>query len=572
MSNSKRSVPFAIALVAAAGCHVLPVASPPALAAADSPAARQLNASDRSQLMYEIMIAELAGRRGYLDIATEGYRSASARTDDPRVSERATKLAVYSRNWPHAIEAGSRWKTLDSENPEVYQIMAQVQLRRGNSSAAADEMTRLIELSPGPVDATVEEIYATVAREPDGETALNAMRELRDRLPQEPSTNIAYARLAVSHSEREAALEAIDQALELQPHNGEALMVRAQILMSLGRGDEGLANLKRAVDDNPNDLNLHLGLARLLVDAGRYDEAEGEFERIYKSGYDDAQAMFTIGLLGLESKRNTAAATYFKRLLELGEFESEAHYYLARIADSQQKYEEAIEHYEQVAGGDSFFDAQIRAAELYGVTDRIAEGRARLNELKQSAGEDVQPRLVRAEARMLREAGLAEEGLVVLTEGLEQFPNDSNLLYTRALMADGQGNAEMFRADLEQLIEQQPDHAHALNALGYHYADADTNLDAAEDLLEKASRLLPQDPAIMDSLGWLYYRQGRMDDALSFLRSAYDELEDPEIAAHLGEVLWVTGEQDSAREIWDKALAESPDDMKLKSVVERFIQ
>jgi len=572
MSNSKRSVRFAVAFIAAAGCSVLSLGPVSVIAADDSQVQRQVYKGDRSQLMYEIMIAELAGRRGYLDIATEGYRSASARTDDPRVSERATKLAVYSRNWPHAIETGSRWKALDPDNPEIYQILTQVQLRRGNSSAAADEMTRLIELSPNPVDATVEEIYATVAREPDGSTALNAMRELRDRLPQEPSTNIAYARLAVSNSEREAALEAIDQALELQPHNGEALMVRAQILMSLGRGDEGLANLKKAVDDNPTDVNLHLGLARLLVDAGRYDEAESEFDRIYKSANDDAQAMFTIGLLGLESKRNTAAATYFKRLLELGEFESEAHYYLARIADSQQKYEEAIHHYEMVVSGDSFFDAHIRAAELYGLTDRVSEGQARLKELKQAASVDQLPRLVRSEARMLREAGRSEEGLAVLTEGLEQFPNDSNLLYTRALMADGQGNNEMFRTDLEQLIEQEPDHAHALNALGYHYADTNSNLDTAEDLLEKANRLLPQDPAIMDSLGWLYYRQGRMDDALNFLRNAYDELEDPEIAAHLGEVLWVTGEQDSAREIWDKALAESPDDMKLKSVVERFIQ
>ena len=191
---------------------------------------------------------------------------------------------------------------------------------------------------------------------------------------------------------------------------------------------------------------------------------------IRDSANDDAQAMFTIGLLGLESKRNTAAATYFERLLELGEFESEAHYYLARIADSQQNYEEAIEHYEQVVSGDSFFDAQIRAAELYGLTDRVEQGRTRLHELKTAASEDQQPRLVRAEARMLREAGRAEEGLIVLSEGLEQFPNDSNLLYTRALMADGQGDAEMFRTDLEQLIEQQPEHAHALNALGYHYA------------------------------------------------------------------------------------------------------
>lgn len=574
--NRNRYLPLAIALMSVAGVNALPGSSRLALAADDTASptepVQQLSPADRAQLMYEILIAELAGRRGYLDIATEGYRSASERTNDPRIAERATKLAIYGRDWTQALDSGNRWSNLAPANLEALEILTQVYLRQGDAKGASDKMFSLVERSDSPIEITVDLLYGTVVRESDSDTAIEAMGYLRDRLPGEVSTNLAYSRLALNKGEREQALDAIEKALELDPENGEARLVRAQALMSLGRGQEGIADLQSAVKDSPGDTNLHLGLARLLVDAERFDEAAAEFEAIFETAGDDPQAVFTIGLLGLESKRNTAAARYFERLLELGEYESEAHFYLARIADSQQNYDEAIEHYEAVVAGDSFYDAQIRAAELYGLTDRLDLARARISELKQSSPEDFLPQLIRAEARLLSEAGQGDEGIEVLTAGLQQFENHGSLLYTRALLAERQGDVEMFQSDLKILITAEPDNAHALNALGYHYADNDTNLDEAQVLLEKANRLLPQDPAILDSVGWLYYRQGRIVEALQFLEAAYDVLPDPEIAGHLGEVLWVGGEQESARKVWDKALAESPQDDKLKSVIERFVQ
>ena len=219
---SRRYLPLAIALLSVAGCNALPVAHSPVFAADESDTQQQhqhLDAESRSQLMYEIMIAELAGRRGYLNIAIEGYSSASGRTNDARVSERATRLSVYGRNWPVALESANRWKELDAENPEVFRILSQVHLRSGNGEAAADEMVGLIDLSDEPVDAVVEDLYTMLTREADSATALLAMRKLRDRLPEEKATNIAYARLAMSHSERQVALEAVEKALEIDPDN-----------------------------------------------------------------------------------------------------------------------------------------------------------------------------------------------------------------------------------------------------------------------------------------------------------------------------------------------------------------
>ncbi len=553
-----------------AGCSVLPAANGVAHAAAEP---QYLAPSERAQLMYEVMIAELAGRRGYLDIATEGYNSASKRTSDPRIAERATKLSVYSRNWSQAAEAGERWSGLDPKNPEVHQLLTQVHLRQSDPESAAEQMQKLIEVSDDSAEMTLHGLYVSLAREPDAKTALSAMALLAQRFPKEAAAHLALSRLSLGSGEREDALLAVDKALALQPDDSEALLVRAQVLMSQGKGSEGLDELATAVEKNPDDVDLHLGYARLLVDAGRYDQAETELESIFSKAPDDAQAIFTIGLLGLESKRNVAASSYFNRLLELGEYESEAHYYLARIADSQQNYPDAIGHYESVVSGDSFIDAQVRAAELYGLTGEVEKGRELLAELASNHGDrDLMPRIIRAEARMLRQADRGGEALEVLAEGLVQFPDNGDLLYTRALIAENEGDSELFESDLRKLIKAEPDNAHALNALGYYFADNNKNLEEADEMLQKAIKLLPLDPAIQDSVGWVKYRLGENEEALIFLRKAYEQIQDAEIAAHLGEVLWVMGEQERAREIWDKALAASPDDAKLKSVVERFVQ
>lgn len=564
-----------IAALLIAGGNVLSIANGSLHASQENQvlASAELDPSDRSQLMYEIMIAELAGRRGYLDIANEGYNAAAKRTTDPRVSERATKLAVFSRNWDQAEEAGIRWSKLDEGNPEVHQILSQVYLRKADPASAAIQLSALIDNSDEEIESALQGIYSSLIREPDKATALSAMSQLRDRFPQEVAAHLGLSRLALAQGDRETALEAADEAVALDANDGEAMLVRAEVLMSLGRGVEGLEQLEAAVERNPDDVNLHLGLARLLVDAGRYDEAAVELDSIFEKAPDDAQAIFTIGLLGLESKRNVAAERYFKQLLTLGEYESEAHYYIARIADSQQEYKKAISHYEQVLAGDSFVDAQIRAAELYGMTDQVELARERLQMLTRNNGDpSMQPRFIRAEARILRESGDVEEAISVLTGGLEKFPENGDLLYTRALIAERHGDKAMFESDLRTLIANEPENAHALNALGYFFVDANVNLEEAEELLVKANALLPQDAAILDSVGWLYYRQGKIEEALEYLRQAYEQFQDAEIAAHLGEVLWVSGEQESAREVWDKAVAESPEDAKLKSVIERFVQ
>jgi len=562
-------VPALILVGALAGCNLLPV-SQGTLHAAD---VTKSPVDEQSQLMYELLIAELAGRRGYVDIATEGYVEAAMRTQDPRVAERATKLSVWGRRWQEAERMGLRWVSLDPQNSEARQLLAQVHMRQGKAQAAADQLAELVADNEAERAQSMQEIYQFLVHEPNRAIAVETMTELRNRYSDDSYASLVLGQLALDSRDYEAALAAADKSLELDTNNNSALLLRAQVLASTGKHELSFSELREALAKTPENIDLRLGLAQLLVGAGRYDDAATELEISYEIGSDNPAAVLSMGLMAVEARRNAAAQKYLSRLLEMNEYENEAHFYLARIADSQQQHAQAIEHYEQVTTGDNHLDAQIRAAEIHALIGDLELGRERLARL--AAGNDspqLQQRLVRAEGRMLLDSGQAQKAVSVLTDGLKSFPDNAELLYSRALAAERSGDPVMFEGDLRTLIKIDPENAHAMNALGYHFAEENTRLDEAEELLVKANSLLPDDPAILDSLGWLRFRQGAYPQSIELLKRAYSLLKDTEIAAHLGEVMWVTGDEKSATELWSRALAERPGDPKLKSVMDRFSQ
>ncbi len=567
--------PSMMLLVALAGCNLLPVSQGTSYA---GPVSAQ-STDETSQLMFEIMIAEMAGRRGYMDIATEGYLSASKRTTDPRVAERATQLAVVGREWDKAGIAGERWSELDPDNPDVYQALTQIFLRQANLDRAASELGKYLTLQSSAIIASESEqvqspgdrVFELLVREPNRAGALEVAQKLVNNNPDNAEAHLAQAQLAWTNRDDTLAKRAVESAVQLDPDNASALLLKARIDVSAGNGTDAIEELRAAAERDPQNIDLQVGLARLLTAEGRYDEAAVLFDSVYNADNVTPEALLTISLLALESRRNDDAEKYLTTLLENGEYLPQAHYYLGRIADSEGDIETAIGHYEDVTSGENALDAQIRAAELYGAIGRVDTGLARLRRLAADVRSDaVKPRLIRAEGRLLSQADRWEEAYETLSEGVETWPNDDDLRYSRALIADHNGKADVFTADLLTLIARDPDNAHALNALGYHYADNNKNLPEAEALLVKANSLLPEDPAILDSLGWLRFRLNEYDVALALLREAYALFPDAEIASHLGEVLWVSGDEAAARKVWEEALRQNPEDTKLQNVMQRF--
>ncbi len=525
-----------------------------------------------SQLMFELMIAELAGRRGQLDVALAGYLRASQRTSDPRVSERAARLAMFGRQWAEAENAVKRWVLLDPEAEGADAILAQALLRQGKTKEAADRYEAIVSASDDRVQA-IRQVQLELQQNESLDQSLVIMQSLLSAFPEEAEAHLAVARSQLAGSDRNSALESVNNALDREPANTDALLLRSQVLSAMGRPDEGFSLLQDAVSENPDNLALRLGHAQLIVEAGRYDDVGEHLDFLFAAAPDNADTLFTISLLALDSRRIERAQTFLTELLKSGEYQDQANFYLARISDQQKDYESAIAFYDAVQPGELQITAQIRVAELQGLTGNLEEGRRRLQSMADTVpNPSVQWQLITAESRMLQKAGEAPEAVLVLTEGLSRFPNNTDLLYARALAADAAGDQSMLMADLIQLIDMEPENAHALNALGYHFASNNVELDRAEELLVKANALLPNDAAIMDSLGWLRYRQGQFEEAITHLRKAYSLYPDPEIAAHLGEVLWLSGEEQEARQLVEKALIESPDDYNLQQVMQKYIE
>ncbi len=571
------------------GCSAVPMSPGTVMAQGSDPAAQPAPATDTAgsaretpaaggqstmdaQLMFELMIAELAGRRGQLDVAMAGYLRAAQHTDDPRVSERATALALYGQQWGEAEKAARRWLVLEPENTQASDMLAQSLLQQGKTDEAV-ALYRELMLNADDPDQNIRQLQGVLQNAGDEEQALVVMEAMRETLPDNASVHMALARIKLVGNDLDGAREAAREALRLDADNTEALLLNAQLMMAAGDPDASFEAIEKSLEQNPNKLMLRMGYARLLLEAGRFDAVGAQLDALYESSDESPDTLLTISMMALDARRLERAKTYLSSLLDTGEYPDEANFYLARISDQQQDHDAAIAFYDAVGAGELLVPAQIRVAELLGLSGDVEAGRARLRALAAEVpDDDQQVRFLSAESRMLQNAGLAAEAVDVLTAGLEQYPGDTDLLYSRALAADAAGDASMLVDDLEALIAVEPDNAHALNALGYHFADSNVELERAEELLVKANRLLPNDPAIMDSLGWLRYRQGKLPEAIELLESAYQLFPDAEIAAHLGEVLWLNGNEQEARRFVDNALSKSPEDDRLLQVRKKYIE
>ncbi len=263
------------------------------------------------------------------------------------------------------------------------------------------------------------------------------------------------------------------------------------------------------------------------------------------------------------------ATGYFKRLLKLGKHEDDARYYLGRIAEDKRLYPEALEWYGKVEQGEHELDAQLRIAALMAKRGDIDAARARLHAL-QDQNPALAPRIILAEGELLVNAQRYDDAMKLYDQALKQDPENNDLLYARALLAERLNKVDILEHDLRDILKREPDNALALNALGYTLADRSLRLDEALDLIKRALVQLPNDPAVLDSMGWVQFRLGHNSEALKYLRQAYELNDDGEIAAHLIEVLWASGDKAAAHKLGQQALKADPDNKSLKGVLKRI--
>ena len=566
-----RSSALLLAFVFLSGCQAMapvsPDGTPPVEDRTPAPEKPKVYSSFSEETVFSLLSAELAGQRNRFDIALDNYVTQAINTQDPGISERAFRIAEYLGADQAALDTSLIWAKNAPDDLEA-QRAAAIQLAR--AGRYDDSMVYMEKVLQGKGD-THFDFLALSAADTDQDTRNGLMKSF-DRLLQKHPKNsqlvFGKALLLQQDDEAEAALKLLEQN---PPEDGEIapILLRARLLQNLNRGKEAIPLLEKSIKKYPDDKRLRLTYARTLVEQDRMEDAKVQFANLLQQYPDDDELRYSLALVCLEAKAWDEAKGYLEELIERESHVDSAHLNLGRIAEERSDPQAALLEYAQVGPGNDYLPAQLRQADILMSNGRTDEAEKRL-----AAARDAEPdyaiQLYLIQAETLSANNQGERAWKVLQQALLQFPDDLNLLYTRAMQAEKRNDLAQMEKDLRLIIKRDPDNAMALNALGYTLSDRTTRYDEAKALIEQAHKLNPEDPAVLDSLGWVNYRLGNLDEAERLLRQALERFPDQEVAAHLGEVLWANGKQREARQIWEKFLKEQPESPILRGTIKRL--
>ena len=521
---------------------------------------------------YHLMVAEVAIMRGQIELAVQSYLSVARSQNNPEIAERAVRIAVYGQNLDAATEAAQRWVELAPDQAEARQTILAIYIRQDNADKAFQYLDDIIGTSKMSDQKLFGSVLAVLAREKNITAVLSVTRRVAQKYPERAHAQYLHGMLAAQGDQSVEALEYLDKALQIQDIEGTH-NARANLLLKLGRRKEAVVSLYNAVLARPDNQKLRLTYARLLVDVKQYEKARVQFEILHRASPHDADLLYSLGLLSLESQRLEDAEKYLLELVRMNQREGESQYYLGRINEGLGRYQKAIDWYREVHVSEYLFDAKLHIADLLSKTGRYDQAHDHLAAmLKGSQSNGSLVRIYLAIGELLRSEARFQEAVEVYTTALDIVPGNTDLLYSRGLVAERIGRLDILEKDILEILATEPNNAHALNVLGFTLADQTDRYREAYGYLQRAIEIRPDDAAIIDSLGWVNYRLGNYDEAIRLLRRALAQFDDSEIAAHLGEVLWVSGARGEARSVWQRALRKVPDDPLLQKTMHRFIQ
>jgi tetratricopeptide (TPR) repeat protein len=523
------------------------------------------------ELLFKFLMSEIAAQRGDVQLAAQGYLDMAKSTRDPRLAKRATEIAAYGRLQSQALEAARLWLDLDKNNPQARQALAAL-LVSSNKLSEAKPLLEALITADGNAAAGFMQLNSMLAKHPDRNAVLAITKELAKGYPQLPEAHFAVAQAAFSAAKYDEAAAEIMQALDMRPDWEIGALFNAQLLQQRVSTDKAIEYLQGFLRSYPKSREVRASYARLLLNNKELKEARAQYQLLLEDQPTNADIVVTIGLLSLQLNEFESAETWLKRGLELKYRDPDSlRFYLGQVCEERKRFDEAMKYYTSVQGGDQFVPAQARYAFLLGRQNKLAEAREYLQNV-QTANDEQRALLIQAEAQLLREAKDYQQSYDLLNKALQRQPENVDLLYDSAMAAEKLDRIDVVEANLRKLIALKPDHAQAYNALGYTLADRTDRLKEAKGYIDKALKLSPDDPFILDSMGWVLYRLGDSKQALAYLQRAYTQRPDPEIAAHVGEVLWVRGQQQEAEKVWRDASKENPDNELLQATMKRYLR
>jgi len=521
------------------------------------------------QILYQFMLGEIAAQRGELTLASEAFLDLAVKTRDPRIAQRATEMATFARKLANALKAAQLWLERDPDSLKARQTYVSLLISSGRLKDSRPHLEWMLKNGGRGVGESFLQLPGMLLRHQDKPAVLALMNELATSYPSVPEASYAVAQVAWHAGQSDRALQAADEALRLKPGWEAVALFKGQILQR--KGDDLVVGYWRDfLAQHPDAREVRLALARQYARMSRFAESRAQFETLRSQGQGKPEILVSLGLLAMQMNDMEAAEGYLREALASDEADrDQVRMYLGQLSEARRQYEEALNWYRSVQDGRNLFNAGLKAAVVLGKLGRVDEGRILLAGIAADTEAD-RVQIIQAEAQMLREARDYKQVYEVLSRGLAAMPESPELLYDRAMAAEKLDRLDVLEQDLRQLIRLKPDHAHAYNALGYTLADRTDRVAEALALLDQAIKLAPDDPFILDSMGWALFKAGRVNEALDYLKRAFALRPDPEIAAHLGEVLWVRGEREEARRIWQGSLREHPDNESLRETLGRL--
>lgn len=522
------------------------------------------------ELLYQYLLTEIASQRGDTEVAVQASAALANKTRDPRLAMRAAQLAIESGQMDKAIDAIKLWREVEPNSSIATRMLSSVLLRAGKLDEARLELTNILKENAANTGPIFIHLYQVLSSYPDKAAALKLIGNLAQPYPGIAEAHWAVAQLAQVAGDEKLALNEVKLASSLRPDWDMAASLEAMLLQK-NTPQEGLDRLKNYLSKFPDAREIRMQYARALIEQKQFKLSRDEFQRLANDNPDSPEMAFAIAMISLQMQDFQGAEDQLRLSLSKGKKDQDTvRYYLGQLSEAKKNESEAIENYRLVNGGEYQFTAQIRIAYLLNKRGEITEAMQQLRQAK-AINNQQRAQLIMVESKFLMDAKQRTEAYNVLQQGLEKLPNHPDLLYEAAMVAEKVGKSDVSEQLLRKLIQIKPDDAQAYNALGFSLLERNDRIPEAIALVEKALQLAPNDAAIIDSVGWGYYRSGKLEESITLLRRAFARNPDPEIAAHLGEVLWVHGDQADAIKIWQDSLKVNADSASLQSAIKKFI-
>lgn len=526
------------------------------------------------ELLFKLLTAEIAFQRGDWQTGYMAEMSTAQETRDPRVARRAAEMALSAKRMDEALAAVRLWRDLAPASDEATQYYLGLILLGDNLAEAKPLLEqRLREARPQTRSLMAFQLQRLLARAKDKAAAFVLLEDVLKPYSDLPEAHLALAQSASANGDTQRAQQEARAALRVKPDSELAALTLAQVTPDKTESGKVLSDF---LAQQPKARDVRTAYARMLVEQKEYEKARGEFQTLLKDQPQDLTALFALGILSTQVNDMAAAEKYLTTYLQVLSAQpdeerdpAQALMILAQIAEERKDNDAALRWLSQIEPGEGYFNAQIKRAQVTGKRGDV-EGARRLLHGIDAAGEREQAQVVIAEAQVLRDANRMKEAMAVMEAAVKRFPENTDLLYDYAMLAEKNNQLDIMESSLRKIMQLAPNNQHAYNALGYSLAERNIRLQEAYTLVEQALKLAPEDPYIIDSMGWVQFRLGRLKEAEDLLRRAYVMRPDAEIAVHLGEVLWVKGQRDDAQKLWRDAKKKDPQNDTLKSTLARL--